>query len=107
MIRSAAAIPESIAKQTPDEKIGSKKSKIIHIAQEMTESDLDENNFISITAHYGEREDSLVKILTKTLELKTEVLGLMTYVIIAVVIIILILLIIIFILKRRDDDESY
>lgn len=93
----------TIGTETP-EKINPKKSKTIYIEEELSEEDLSKNQFIQVVAHFGEREDSLVKILEKTLELKIERFGVMTYAISATILIILILLIIIFILRRKEEE---
>jgi hypothetical protein len=88
------------------------KSEKIFIDQELTESDLEKNEFVELIVYSGERENILPNIFPRSGEdnqfkLEIEGMTIMTYAIIGLIIIILILIIILFIIKRREEDEEY
>jgi hypothetical protein len=87
-------------------KISEKKTKNIILKQEMTEQDLEDNQFVNLVAYYGEKEDFLVKIFRGKFEINVVSLSLMTYVIIALAVIIIGLVIFFIILKRREEDDD-
>ncbi len=89
-----------------ESKIYAGKSKTILIAQELTDEDIAQNPIVTINAQFGEREDGLVKSLTKNLPLTTERFGMLTYLIIVIVVLIVVLIIIILILKKRKEKEE-
>ena len=87
-------------------KIDPKKSGEIILKQEMTDSDLQKNNFVNVIAYYGEREGSLIKILKGRFEIKIELISYATIGLILLGIIIIITMIILFVLwKRRKEDD--
>ncbi|MBU1974945.1 MAG: zinc ribbon domain-containing protein [Nanoarchaeota archaeon] len=67
------------------------KSKWIHIKAELTDEDILENAEIIVKAYYGERENALIKIKTRTFAFKEKGIDYMTYVLVAVLIILIIL----------------
>ena len=76
------------------------------IKQDLTDDELSKNQNIKFVLYSGEKEDSLVNVLTiDQFPLKIENLTLMTYAIIGLVIVIMVLIIIIIILKRRKDED--
>ncbi len=83
-----------------------KKGHLI-IEQEMTEEDLDDNEFVDVIVYYGEREDSLVKSIKGRFELGIEFLSAATIGLIVLVIAILFAILILFIIfwRRRKDDD--
>jgi len=86
-------------------KIEAGKSGSIRIDQEMTDEDLEDNSFVDVTAYYGEREDSLVKIMKGRFELKIERITIMTIGLIIVIIIVLILLFLLWRRRKKEEDE--
>jgi hypothetical protein len=98
-------IKQTIGTQT-SESILPGKSKRILIPQILTQSDLDANNFVMVVAYYGERSDSLVKVLQKRFELGFERFNTLTYVIFGLILIIIIFIILAFIARRREEEED-
>ncbi|GBE20009.1 hypothetical protein BMS3Abin17_00741 [archaeon BMS3Abin17] len=87
-------------------KINSGKSKKIIIKEKMDNEDLEENNFVNVIVYYGERENSLVKILKGKFELDVEFLSFATIGIIVLILIILSSLIILIILFKKRKKEN-
>jgi hypothetical protein len=98
-------IKQTIGTQT-SENILSGKSKKIFIPQILTQSDLDENNFVMVVAYYGERSDSLIKVLQKRFELGFERFNVLTYIIFILVFIILLFIILAIIARRREEEDD-
>ncbi len=82
-----------------------KTAKII-INEFLTDEDLADNEYVDLTAYYGEREDSLVKVYKGRFKLGIVSFGALLYVIMILIIIIVILIIFIIIIKRREEDED-
>jgi len=76
----------------------------ISISQELTDTDLKNNQFVEMVVLSGEREDSLVHSLKHKFELQVESLTLLTYAIIALVVLIILLIIVIIIIKKRQEE---
>jgi hypothetical protein len=98
-------IKQTIGTQT-SESLSPGKSKRILIPQILTQSDLDANNFVMVVAYYGERSDSLVKVLQKRFELGFERFNTLTYVIFGLILIIIIFIILAFIARRREEEDD-
>lgn len=80
----------------------------VKIPFELTEEDIEDNEYANVNVYYGEREDSLTKLIKAKLPL--EIIGILYLVILVLVILIIIVLIIFFILlwrRRRKDDDFY
>lgn len=89
-------------------RITPKKTKNIFIAQELTDQDLENNEYVNLRILSGEREDSLVHILEGKFKLEIESLAILTYAIIGLCILIVALIIIIVVIKKRQDkNEDY
>jgi len=90
-------------------KIKSGENGNIIIKQEMIGNDLQENNFVNVIAYYGQREDSLVKIMKGRFELKIELISYATIGLLTIGVIVIIAMIILFFLwkKRRDEDDDF
>jgi len=88
-------------------RIPAEKNKKIEINQDLTDADLEKNNYVKMTVYSGEREDSLVHILTGQFKLEVESLAILTYAIITLAIIIIVLIIIIIIVKKKQREEYY
>jgi len=89
-------------------KIDAGKKKKIIIEQGMTDEDLKENSFVDVVAYYGEREDSLIKILKGKFELKIETISFATIGLIVLVLIVLtslVILIFLFLKRRKEKDD--
>lgn len=86
--------------------IPSGKTRNAIIKQQMTEIDLSNNELVDVAVYYGERQDSLTKLIRGKLKLEIENLSILLIVLIIVAIIVL-LLIIFFIWRRRKKDEEY
>lgn len=82
------------------------RSKRIFIYESLTESDLEENNFVKVVAYYGERKDSLVHVFDKTFELSYQRFSLLTYIIFIFILIIILIVVLLIIAKRREKDED-
>jgi hypothetical protein len=81
----------------------------IYIEQAMTDEDLDANQFVNVIAYFGEREDSLVKVIQGKYELKIESIS---YATIGLVVLIIVILGTIFFLffwwrRRRKEEEDW
>ncbi len=84
------------------------KSSNIVIKQEMTDQDLQKNQFVNVAAYYGEREDGLVKMLQGKFPLSIETISFAAIGLISFVLIIIAAIIILFIVwKRRKDEEDF
>ena len=84
------------------------KSNNLIIKQEMTNQDLEKNQFVNVVAYYGEREDSLVKMLQGRFALSIETISFATIGLISFAFIIIAAIIILFIVwKRRKDEEDF
>jgi hypothetical protein len=83
-----------------------KSSRKIIIQEELLEEDFEANSFIEVTAHYGERQTSLIKVLNGRFELKITTLTALTYLIILIILIIIILLFL-YRKAKKDEDEGY
>ena len=91
-------------------KIRPGRSGKVVIEQEMTDEDLAENDFVDVVAYYGEREDSLVKILRGRFNLDIELISFATIGLLTLgMIVILAIIIVLFILwkRRKDDDDDW
>ena len=97
-------IKQTLGTET-SENIPAGKSKKIFIPQILTESDLSENNFVTVVAYYGERRDSLVNVLERRFELKFQRFNILTYIIIGLVFIILLFIILAIIARRREEED--
>jgi len=86
------------------EKIKAGKTGYVMIEQRMDEKDLEDNEFIDLTAYYGERQDSLVKIFKGKFKLEIQTFPLLTYIIIILIILIVLLIIISFILRKKEEE---
>ena len=80
-----------------------KKGKVI-IEQELTDEDLLSNSFVELTAYYGEKEDSLVKVFKGRFELDVQIISAVAVVAAVLILLLLIFLIILWRKKRRGDD---
>ncbi len=78
----------------------------VYIAAQLNDQDLEKNSLVSLTAYYGEREDSLVKVLQTKFALTIQIIN---YAVVSLSILALIILIalIFFIWKRRKDEDDY
>jgi len=87
------------------EKIEPNKKKKIKIPFELTDEDIEKNEYIDVYVYYGEKEDSLTKLIKG--KLKLEVKGLL-FIILMIILAILIIAILIFLIllwrKRRNED---
>jgi len=98
-------LKQTIGSET-SEKIPQGRSKKIFIKQILTQSDLDENDFIRVISYYGEKRDSLVNVIEKRFELSYQRFSLLTYLIFMLIFIILIFIIFLIIARRRERDED-
>jgi hypothetical protein len=98
-------IKQTLGSET-SEKILPRKSKRIFIYEILSDSDLDENNFVRVVAYYGEKKESLVNVLEKRLELDYQRFNILTYVIFILVFIILLFVIFLIIARRREKDDE-
>ncbi len=87
-------------------KISKKSSRKIIIQEELLEEDFEDNAFVDVVAHYGERQTSLIKVLEGRFELKITALTALTYLIIIVILIIIVLLFL-YRKAKKDEDEGY
>lgn len=88
-------------------RILAKKTKKIFIDQELSESDLENNQEVNLAVYSGEREDSLVHVLRGKFPLEKESVGFITYAIIVLIILIIGLIIFIIIIKKRQNEDDY
>jgi hypothetical protein len=72
----------------------------------MDERDLNDNQFVDLTAYYGEREDSLVKVFRGKFELNISSFGILTYLVIILGVIIVALIVVVIFLRRRDEEDD-
>ncbi|MBN1544876.1 zinc ribbon domain-containing protein [Candidatus Woesearchaeota archaeon] len=71
-------------------KIGEKKQSII--AAELSDTDLEDNPTVHVRAHYGERQESLIKILEGDFEISIRSFNMWTYLPIILIVLLLLLL---------------
>lgn len=95
----------TIGSKTPS-KIKKGKSGRITISQKMFAEDLENNPIVDVRAWYGERQENLVNVQSKSLPLNTSSLTLQTYLIIIISIIVVVLFIIWFLRRRRKKEED-
>lgn len=79
----------------------------VYISGSLSDGDIDANSFVNVNAYYGERQDSLVKVLQGKYPLVIERFSYVTVtlVIVAAAIIIMILILLLWKRKKRGDDE--
>lgn len=83
-----------------------RRSKKIFIYEMLTDSDLQNNDFVRVVAYYGERRESLVNVLEKRFELDYQRFNILTYIIFLFIFIIIIFIIFLIIAKRREDRDD-
>lgn len=83
-------------------KDGKKKKQKIKV--KLTEEDIEENEIVTVRAYYGERENSLVKIIEAEFELKLKGIDYAFY---SLLIIIILLLFLIFWRRRKDKKKKH
>ncbi|MFH1290634.1 MAG: hypothetical protein ABIH92_04460 [Nanoarchaeota archaeon] len=88
-------------------KIKAGKSGKVVIEQEMSDEDLEENDFVDVIAYYGEREDGLIKVFQGRFELKIEIISLATIGLVALVLVIIIVIIFLLIAWRKRKEEDF
>jgi len=98
-------IKQTIGTQTSESILPGKSKKIL-IPQILTQSDFDANNFVMVVSYYGERSDSLVKVLEKRFELGYERFTTLTYVIFALIFVIILFIILAIIARRKEEEDD-
>jgi hypothetical protein len=98
-------LKQTIGTET-SERILPGRSKRMFIYEMLSDSDLNENNFVTVVAYYGEKRDSLVKVLEKRFELDYQRFNILTYIIFILALIILIFIIFLIIARRREKEED-
>ena len=98
-------LKQTLGTETSEE-IRQGRSKKIFIYEILTESDLDDNDFVRVISYYGEKEDSLVNSEDKRFELQYQRFNLLTYIIFILIFIILIFIIFLIIAKRREKEDE-
>lgn len=88
------------------ENILPRKSKKIFIYEILTESDLEQNDFVKVVSYYGERRDSLVNTKEVRMELNYQRFNPLTYVIFILIFIILVFIIFFIIARRREKEDD-
>ena len=89
------------------EKITSGRVKKVFIYESLTESDLEENNFVQVIAYYGEKEDSLVNTTEGKFELGYQRFSTLTYIIFLLILIILVFVIFFIVMRKRENSGEY
>lgn len=79
-----------------------KKGEVV-IDSELTDEDLEDNSIVSLVVYYGERSDSLVKVLRGEFSLDVIFFSTMTIILIVVSLIILLLIVILIVSRMRED----
>ena len=80
----------------------SNEKKKVKIRAELNDYDLENNEFINFIAYYGQREDSLVKILKGKIELEIKRIDVTFYTVLAIIILLALLLLLIIIKRRKE-----
>ena len=81
------------------------KTRKATILQELTDEDLQENPLADLTAYYGEKEDSLVKVFQGKFTL--EIQNISTSMILIILSILIVIILIILIWKRRKNEQDW
>jgi len=85
-------------------KISAGDKEKVYIEREMSDKDLKKNEFIDLTVHFGERKESLVKVLKGSFKLMIRRFTTLTYVIAGLVLVIIALMMYMGFLKRKEDS---
>lgn len=85
--------------------IGAGDSGKLYVSATLTDQDLEKNSLVSVVAYYGEREDSLVKVLQSKIALSIESIN-YAVVSLSILAFVILLALIFFIVRRRRDDED-
>lgn len=85
-------------------KIEAGKSMVISISQEMTDGDLNNNQYVNVISHFGQRETSLVKFVSGNFELNVVLLSTVAYMIIVALLAVFVFLFL-FLWKRKKEED--
>lgn len=81
-------------------------TKQMAIPAELTDYDIGKNRFINVIAYYGERSDSLTKMVKGKIELLLKKLDVVFYGALVTVVVLILILFFIVIKRRRKDEEE-
>lgn len=88
-------------------RIAPMKTETLIIFADLTDGDLENNNFVDLTLRYGEKETSLVKILNGRFEIKVSTLSTVTYVMVGAAAGGLIFFFLFFVRRRKEKEFNF
>jgi hypothetical protein len=79
----------------------------VFIDERMSEGDLADNPLVDLTAYYGEREDSLIKLFQGKFELGIQSITPLTIALIVAIVLLLFLILLLWRRRKKEDDFSW